>query len=285
MKSYFHSKTIVSFSVALSPLSSVALADEFTERVAAAFAEEKAQLQPSIRTDNEIALTLKSGEVSVFLDNLRTACFAAPNDCDAEIRSYVRRVSETIRNAPAAGLTSTNVYPVLRSEGWFSALQQSAGKGERLNIESRPFLPGIVLVYVVDTPSAFRFVNDADLRTSDISSDRLHTFAGRNAARLETLPVKRLEGAPGLFAAIAQDGLGTSRVLDRQFWALLEQKAGGPVAVAVPTRDWVLAARLDNRQALTALQTIADRIVKGEANSVSPTIFRRSDDSWQTVTP
>jgi hypothetical protein len=42
------------------------------------------------------------------------------------------------------------------------------------------------------------------------------------------------------------DGYGTSRLFDSKFWDTLETQAGGPVAVALPTLDWLLAARPDD---------------------------------------
>jgi len=90
---------------------------------------------------------------------------------------------------------------------------------------------------------------------------------------------------PGLWAGIAHDGYGTSRLFDPKLWEALEAQAGGPVAVALPTRDWLLAARLDDAQAIARLRTIAARIVAGEPTAVTAALVRRDGESWIEVPP
>jgi len=77
----------------------------------------------------------------------------------------------------------------------------------------------------------------------------------------------------------------TSRLFDSKFWDALETKAGGPAAVALPTRDWLLAARLDDPEATARLRTVAARIVAGEPTAVTSALVRRNGQSWTEVPP
>ena len=56
----------------------------------------------------------------------------------------------------------------------------------------------------------------------------------------------------------------TSRAFDNAQWDKLQAPAGGAVAVAVPTRDWVLFLRADRADMIVALQTLA-----GESRGVN----------------
>ena len=84
---------------------------------------------------------------------------------------------------------------------------------------------------------------------------------------------------------IASDGYGTSRLFDSQFWVALEAQAGGPVAVALPTRTWLLAARLDDPETIARLRTVAARIAAEEPTAVTSALVRRSGQDWLEVPP
>lgn len=261
------------------------LADEFTEKVRAAIEEKASDLQPRVRASNELGLGKGDGEWSVFLDNLRMACVARPRNCDVEVSNFVRRITTTAREGDSVGIPKHKVFPVLRAADYLQSLQEIANSGPSREFSSFPFVSGIALLYVVETSEAFRFIYEGERDVAGLSLDQLHGLAIENAARLKTLKVERLEGAPGIFAMIAHDGLGSSRLLDVDFRTRLERKAGGPVAFAIPTRDWILAARLDDRSALSALRALAGRIVAGEPYAVSSMLFRHDGATWREVQP
>ncbi len=271
--------------VALALSTSVVLADAFTERVRNAIAKEAPGLRPTIRADDEIGLAVGDGEALVFLENIRSVCADRSADCDAEILAFVRGITAAIRDESSIAISSTNVFPVLRAEEILQSTGQISGKDAKSQMTSRSFVNGSVIVYVIDTPDAFHFVSLEDLDDTGLSLDRLHGLALENAGRLMRLEIEPLQGASGIFVAIANDGLGTSRVLDPVFWRTLERVAGGATAIATPTRDWILAARLDDPAALSRLRVIAWRVFNGEPYSVSPTLFRRDGGGFREVRP
>lgn len=81
----------------------------------------------------------------------------------------------------------------------------------------------------------------------------------------------------------ANDGLGTARVFDAALWQKLEAAAGGPVAMAMPTRDWVFFARADNTQALATLRALLGRVVRGEPYAVSAAVMVRNGAGWKLL--
>ena len=106
-----------------------------------------------------------------------------------------------------------------------------------------------------------------------------------NVKRLSPANISVLPNSDGLIAAITQDGYGTSRLLDPSFAQSLEHVAGGPVVVAVPTRDWILAARAGDPVALTKLKDMAARVFRGEPYHVTARLVRWDGTAWRELPP
>ena len=249
-----------------------ASADSFTDRVTAAFNHEDPKLQANAKDDDEIHLTTPIGPITVFLDRVRGECQKRPETCDAAIEQLVTATTETTVSADVTKLNTENIYPVVRPTNGLQAMQATIGGDVARMFVSRPYISGAVLLYAIDTPRAIRFVNSSDLEQSGLTIDALDKIALSHVSRLTPLTFSQMSGSPGLWAGLANDGYGTSRLFDPKFWDTLEAQAGGPVAVALPTRDWLLAARLDNPQAIARLRTVAARIVAGEPTAVTSAI-------------
>lgn len=252
-----------------------AFADSFTGQVTAAFNQKDRHLQATAKADNEIHLTTPIGPITVYLDRVRGECQKRPETCDAAVAHLVTATAETSASADVMKLNTDNVYPVVRPTNTLQAMQATIGDGVARMFISRPYISGAVLLYAIDTPRAIRFVNASDLENSGLTIDALDKIALSHVSRLAPLMFSQMNGAPGLWAGLASDGYGTSRLFDPKFWDTLEAQAGGPVAVALPTRDWLLAARLDNPQAIAKLRTVAARIVAGEPTAVTSALVRR----------
>lgn len=262
-----------------------AYADSLTERVVAAFNHEDPKLQAVIKSDDEIHLTTRIGPITVFLDRVRAECQRRPENCDGTIKQLVSATRATTASSDGMEFNAETVYPVVRPVGTLQSMQSTVGSDLTKRFVSRPYVSGAVLLYAIDTPRAIRFVNASDLEHSGLTLDALDKIAISHVPRLESLKFERMAGAPGLWACFAHDGYGTSRLFDPKFWDALEAQAGGPVAVALPTRDWLLAARLDDAQAISRLRTIAARIVAGEPTAVTSALVRRNGASWIEVPP
>jgi len=260
-------------------------ADSLTERVAAAFSHEDPKLQPTIKSDDEIHLTTRMGPVTVFLDRVRAECQRRPENCDVSIKGLVSSTATIAASSDAAEFNAENIYPVVRPVGTLQAMQATVSGDVKRVFISRPYISGAVLLYAIDSPRALRFVNSSDLEHSGLTLDALDKIAVSHVPRLGPLKFEQMREMPGLWAGIAHDGYGTSRLFDPKLWEALEAQAGGPVAVALPTRDWLLAARLDDAQAIARLRTIAARIVAGETTAVTAALVRRDGESWIEVPP
>lgn len=224
-------------------------------------------------------LTLALHGVCAFADSFTERVIAAFNEKDPKLQATAKSDDEIHLTTPIGPITV--FLDRVRRE---CQKRPETCDAARMFV-SRPYISGAVLLNAIDTPRAIRFVNASDLEHSGLTIDALDKIAFSHVSRLAPLKFSPMSGAPELWAGIAGDGYGTSRLFDPKFWDTLEAQAGGPVAVALPTRDWLLAARLDNSQAIAKLRTIAARIVAGEPTAVTSALVRRDGQSWIEVPP
>jgi uncharacterized protein YtpQ (UPF0354 family) len=262
-----------------------AFADSLTDRVLAAFNQKDPKLQPTAKSDDEIHLTTPIGAVTVYLDRVRGECRKRPEDCGATVNQLVTATLATSSSSDSMRFDPEQVYPVVRPVTGLQAMQATIGGDITRLFVSRPYISGAVLLYAIDAPTAVRFVNASDLKQSGLTIEELDRIALTHVARLAPPKFEQMRGAPGLWASISKDGYGTSRLFDPKFWDALETHAGGPVAVALPTRDWLLAARLDDPTAMAELRAVAARIVAGEPTAVTSALVRRNGQGWTEVPP
>jgi uncharacterized protein YtpQ (UPF0354 family) len=276
-------RPLLIFTLALHATAS--LADALTDHVAAAFNQEDPKLQATIKSNDEIHITAPIGSVSVYLDHVRAECSKRPNDCDSVVKRFVQATVASARGPDALKFDANNIYPVVRAADTVRAMKGTLGDKVTSTFVSQPFVSGAVLLYAIDMPTAVRFVSQSDLEHAGLTLEALDKLAASNASRLPSIHMEPLDRAPGLWTALATDGYGTSRLFDATFWDTAEARAGGAVAVALPTRDWLLFARLDDQAAISRLRALAARVVAGEPYAVTSSLVRRDGKSWVEVLP
>jgi len=279
MRSHWHVVAVAVATLLCEPAS--AASDEFTERVLGVFTRAAPTLQAQTKGIRQIEIQSQSGRLEIYLDNLEAACRSAPERCEAEIKSFVHRIAEHSAAAKDVGLfRAEKVYVVLRGEGFASRAGAEFRNEPKKQLVSRPFVGGIERIYVLDTPKAFRFVNFEDIEEAGLSPERLDQIAVSNAFSLKPVQYAPIRGEPDIYLLAAGDGLGTSRIFEASLWNRIEKELGGPVAVAAPTRDWIVFVKRDNAAAVEKLKALAGRIVRGEPYPVSPVVFVRDGASW-----
>jgi uncharacterized protein YtpQ (UPF0354 family) len=267
--------------IALALSAGACFADDLTEKVLQTFRSKATQLRVSAKTDDELQVTGQKGPLTVYLFNVRTACMSNKDRCDDEVSSFVERVASIASEDKSAGaFTAEKIYAVLRNIG-FAKRAAETFKETSKQLVVLPFVESIEVLFVVDGEKAVRYVNRDDMDTAGLTEKALLDLASRNSARLPQLKYEPIKGTPGLYFMPANDGLGTSRAFDAALWEKLEAAAGGPVAMAVPTRDWVLFTRADQPESVAKLRTLAGRIAKGEPYPVSDAVMIREKGSWK----
>lgn len=256
------------------------------ERLRDAIAHIAPQLRPELHKDGGIEI--HGGPKSagtVYADNVEKACAQQPDHCDEAIQRFATSITSAITETGDVAPTGSNVFPVVRSAGLMRSMSEAAHGDPEKSLVSQAFTADSVVLYAIDTPNAMRFASAQDLKKQGISAERLQAMAVANIGRLAPVKVNAMPDSNGLVAMIAQDGYATSRLFGPEFIKELEQAAGGPVVVAVPTRDWILAVKADDTAAVHKLRDVAARIVRGEPYSVTADLVRWDGKTWQPVPP
>lgn len=258
-------------------------ADAFTTQVQAAFRKAAPDLPLTIKSEDEISVAGPEGELTAFLEILRTRCASDPKGCETRIQDFATQLALRARIQGKTPFTASKVVPILRAPEVLDPAVNAPLQVEGGSLAHRPFVHGLVLAYVVNLPKRVRFVNALDLEVSGLSEKHLHGLSLGNAESLGALKVEAVTGVPGVMMAASNDGLATSRLLNPRGWKDLERQCGGPIAVVCPTENWVLAARLDNPAALKLMRSFAAYTVAREKDPLPMVVFTRDGEAWREV--
>lgn len=263
-------------------LSRCAFAEPVTDRVRAAIAAASPESHTELRADGGIEVTRPTGKSTMYTDNVQKECDRYPDQCDDIIKKFVAAIT-AVNECSNFALTESNVYPVIRSAALLKNLRELMHQEQEKMPISRSFTSDSVVLYAIDSPKTIRFATAKDLERQGLSEERLQAIAVTNVKRLKPVKISVLPNSNGLVAAITQDTYATSRLFDPTFVQDLKHAVGGPIVVAVPTRDWIVAANAGDAVALTKLKDLAARVFRGEAYSVSPKLVKWDGKTWQEV--
>lgn len=263
-------------------LSRSAFAEPVTDRVRAAIAAASPGSRTELLADGGIEVTGPTGKMTMYPDNVQKECDRYPDHCDDIIKKFVSALT-SVNETSKFELTESNVYPVIRPDALLKNLRELVHQDPDKIPISRAFTSDSVVVFAIDSPKVVRFATAKDLKRQGLSEERLQAIALDNVRHLDPVKISVLPNSNGLVAAITQDTYATSRLFDATFVQELEHAVGGPVVVAVPTRDWIIAANAGDAAALAKLKDLAARVFRGEAYSVSPKLVKWDGKTWQEV--
>lgn len=269
---------------ALLLLAGTSRADEFTERAIKAFKAADPTLQITAKDDNELQVKFASGGTSTtYLDNPRKICTLHPDECDGALAGFAKTMSiDLTKDKLAKPFAPDKLYPVLRATA-YAAQAARIIKDPAKGLYVRPFAPGVDLLFIIDGENSIQYVTLDVQAKAGMSADAMLATGSANATHLQPLKPIAVPNREGLFALMFNDTLGSARMFDAALWDRIEKDVGGPVAVAVPTRDWILYTRLDNDANLASLRTLARNIAGREAYGVSGALVRRDGQGWTPV--
>ncbi len=270
------------FLLILLALSRSAFAEPVTDRVRAAIATASPGSHTELSSDGGIEVTGPNGKMTIYTDNVQKECDRYPDQCDDTIRRFVSALT-SVNESSSFALTESKVFPVIRSDAMLKNLSELMHQDPGKIPISRSFTSDSVVLYAIDSPKAIRFATGKDLERQGLSQERLQALAAANVKRLDPVKINVLPNSNGLVAVITQDTYATSRLFDSTFIQELEHAVGGPVVVAVPTRDWIVAANAGDAAALTKLKDLAARVFRGEAYSVTPKLVKWDGKTWLEV--
>jgi uncharacterized protein YtpQ (UPF0354 family) len=229
-------------------------------------------------------LTLKLGGLQANLDRIFAFCSQNASACPTEISTYVTAVAEAYRarNAP---ISRDTIRVVVRTAQYAEQVQNSLGPRAPTLLPT-PFVEGLVLLPVFDSPTSFRFLNTEDLKTLGLTEQEVQQLALTNlraALKLRPLMDVAKVAGRGRIGQLLGDSFYPSRLALFDTWAPLAKAQGGKLIVAAPATDAVLYVGDDSPTAIDALRTLARNLMTRVPHPLSEILLRWTPTGWDVV--
>ena len=215
-------------------------------------------------------------DVSIRLDTLQ----ARVNLPDAIVEAEYSRFENNVRNllAQQDPFKLAQLRVVIRTTEAINVFEvQTAALGQRNGVVRRPFSEGLEEVVVGDTPTTIALMPTG--RLTDLELGATQAFDRARANTLKELSGLKWTVNDGLLAADSNQPYATSLLALDPVWTTIEKQLGGPLAVAVPTRDTLVVGRADRVRDMARLATIAASGA-GNTGSVSGKVLVRQGAIW-----
>jgi hypothetical protein len=227
-------------------------------------------------------LILKLGGLQANLDRIYAFCKTNAARCSTEVENYVKGTAETYRahNAP---ITREAIRVVVRTTQYVQQTQGSFPPGTP-ELLLRPFVEGLVLLPVLDSPRTIRLLNNKDLQTLGLTEEETQQLGLANLrSSLKPLMEVAKVAVTGSIGQLIGDSFNPSRLALIDTWAPLAEAQGGKLIVVAPASDAVLYVGDDSPVALDALRSLAHNVINKAPHPLSEVLLRWKPTGWEVV--
>lgn len=227
-------------------------------------------------------LTLQLGDLQANLNRTYEFCRHDSDGCANAVATFVQGAAEAYHTATVAP-SKEAVRLVVRSETYAHDAQGSLG-AEAPALQPRPFVEGLVILPVLDSPRSVRMLNAEDDSKLGLSADEVYQLGIANL-RGSLKPLMQIVKAVhrGEIGQIAGNAYDSSRLLLHDDWAALAAAQNGVLIVAAPAADALFYLGDDSPKALEALRSLAGDIVKRAPRPLSNQLLRWTPTGWDVV--
>lgn len=211
-------------------------------------------------------------DFTLSLARLYLRCTSEPSACGGERDTFLRSFADALHPGP---LTLERVIPGVRSRARLALLGDAAN-----HLVVEPLTGDLVRVYLVDSPSAMRYLEEGDLETLGLA---------REALLDATRP--HIKAAAGELEVHEHDGITTlsgsvyvsSMMLDPVLWDGFA--ARGVVHVAVPARDILMFTVGDDAGQADRLRAMAGALLADPTliGPIGAEVYRWDAGSWTAL--
>lgn len=227
-------------------------------------------------------LTLGLGELQANLDRVFAFCKREHGTCESELERYVKGAAQVHKDRTTPPKREA-VRLVVRSQQYIQAAQSSIG-AQGAQIQPRPFVEGLILLPVLDSPRTVRMLGSKDNEQLGLSEAEAYELGLSNLrATLRPLMEVAKVARSGQIGQIAGDAYDPSRLLLHDSWAPLAKAQGGTLIVALPATDAVFYIGEDTPIAIDALRTLVKNILTRAPNRLSDVLLRWTESGWVLV--
>lgn len=193
-------------------------------------------------------------DVTVRLDTLHARVNLPDANPEAEYSRFETNVRNLLERQDPFKLEQLRVG--IRTTQAIDAFEeQTAALGERNLVVRRPFSEGLEEVVVGDTPTTIALMPVG--RLVDLQLGATQAFDHARANTLKDVSGIKWTVNDGLLEADQDQPYATSLLALDTVWTTIQKQLGGPLAVAVPTRDTLVVGRADRTRDMTRLAAIA----------------------------
>lgn len=221
-----------------------------------------------------------SPRLVIALDKPWAVCVEQAARCDANAREWLNGVLATVDTAEP-GPERERVRAAVRSEATVEGMTRQGTAPI-----TEPLIPGLVVVYMVDLPSAARLMQAKDLEALRIDVAQLRALASANLVREVGSP-EQLVKTPvrGIGQIEVPSYYNSSLVLQHAAWKSTSEALGGQLLVAIPVPDLLLYADGRDPEALARLRATVTEITSQAPNAVFDGVLRWTPKGWDVVAP
>lgn len=147
----------------------------------------------------------------------------------------------------------------------------------------QPLTSGLLVTYVVDEESAFRYIQNRHLDGDGVSANELHRIAIDNLSKLAYSGNLQIFPHPGriMFAAIMGGNFEASLILVDELWDdTFRQFVQGDYAVAIPARDVLTFCDSNSSAGLDELRQVIERVFPVADHALCDKVFFRRHGRW-----
>lgn len=237
---------------------------------------------PNTPVSIKAPLTLTVGQETLFLQKIYAYCSSNPSSCEIESAQYAKDFANFYKQ-PKAVLSPDSVRLVVRTQDYISSAMEKLGPNAP-KLVNWPLVKGLVIVAVLDTPSAIRPLNQSDLTSLNLTSSQLFDLASKNMAKsLKPLNTIAKPVENGQIGTIHGEIYNVGRVANFQEWAQLAHNQKNTLLIALPTTDTVLYVSDSSTTSVDALKTIARSISSRSSNPLSDIILKWTPTAWEVI--
>ncbi len=227
----------------------------------------------------EYAITTERGdELTFYLDNLVARLASAGADRALVFADYEAHLREALAADRAVEPGLGQLMPIVRHKDYLTGVQELAGADE--GPWHRPLAGDAVLMLAFDSPTSIQVAPRGALLDRGLDEDAAFALATENLRRFARDLDWEREG--GLRAAVLDGNYESSVLLLDDAIAALEADLGGPVAVAVPLRDLLVAARADRAEDVKILRLLIANAAS-DPYAVSDQLLVRREGRWEVL--
>lgn len=174
---------------------------------------------------------------------------------EKDLNDYYINLTSVQKNYDNASLESiqNTILPQIKVREQFGNVPGTGNKLQDL-LTLRPFYANLVVAYVLDQPTGFRYIDKDLMKKWGIGDDQMHNIALQNLVNLPATVSgpKSIQNSDGTLSYYfeSRDGYDAARVLLPKLHTFLKNMFKADYLVAIPNRDLLFATPMGSKEKL-----------------------------------